>query len=188
MRYVAGYVPFKLKKKFAASSHQYKIEFLSCLNSMSIEDGHCEDCIDLYTKRWVELIDRGGLFKIDDRVFVLFHSIEFEIRRHLQKLFLQTDREPKNKEKMMEEVLNDIDVQFNWSHFVADIHEEVAQMFLKEIVQLWLTIRGNSEAGVFLEKHKMESKRATKKGLGLRKSLKRQKLQGGETDDIEDEN
>ena len=31
MRYVAGYVPFKLEKKFAASSQQYKIEFLSCL-------------------------------------------------------------------------------------------------------------------------------------------------------------
>ena len=36
---------------------------------MNDENGDCEDTIDLYAKRWVELIDRGGLFKINDKVY-----------------------------------------------------------------------------------------------------------------------
>ena len=82
--------------------------------------------------------------------------------------------------------MNDVDIQFHWSNFVADIDEEAAQMLLKEIVQLWLTIRGNSEAGVFLERYKMSSKKATKKEAGLRRSLKQKTCQRGETD-MEDE-
>ncbi len=31
LRYVTGFVPFKLKKKFTKSSHLYKDEFLLCL-------------------------------------------------------------------------------------------------------------------------------------------------------------
>ncbi len=34
LRYVAGFVPFKLKKKFTKSSHPYKDEFLLCLSQM----------------------------------------------------------------------------------------------------------------------------------------------------------
>ena len=29
-----------------------------------------------YTKRWIRAVDRGGLFRINDEVYVLFYEIE----------------------------------------------------------------------------------------------------------------
>ena len=98
----------------------------------------------------LSMIDRGGLFKINDDVFVFFHSIEFQVRKHLE-LIMQT--QVLTSEAIVDEVLNDIDVQFHWSALSGDIDEKASQMLLKEIVQLWLSIRGFSEVGAFMEQY-----------------------------------
>jgi hypothetical protein len=91
LRYVAWYIPFKLKKKYTKEAHPFKVEYLSCLNNMTDEQGRsCEDSLQLYMKRWMKLIDRGGLFKINDEVFIFFHSMELEVRKYLKSLIMQT--------------------------------------------------------------------------------------------------
>ena len=118
-------------------------------------------------------IDRGGLYRIKDEVLMLFHSIEFEARRYLH-LVEQQQTPP---EVVIEEVVDNIDVQYHWTSIASEIDEEPAQLLLNEIVRLWLAIRGNSEAGAFLEQYKRQNKRATKKTFALRKKLKRKKLE-----------
>lgn len=184
LRYVAGYVPFKLKKRFKKSSHPFKVEFLSCLDTMNNDDGsgstHDDvDSFETYTKKWISIINRGGLFQINHDVFVFFHSIEFEVRRHLQLLLLQQSL--LSKDDIMDEVLNDLDVQQHWSSIAtqADVDEDAAQQLLKEIVQLWLTIRGYSASGEFVENYRKCNDKGTKKSVGLRKGLKRKKLDTG---------
>ena len=79
--------------------------------------------------------------------------------------------------EIVDEVLNDVDVQYHWSALSGEIDDEKAsQMLLKEIVQLWLNIRGFSEVGAFMERYKTSSDKATKKSVGIRKDLKRKKL------------
>ena len=76
--------------------------------------------------------------------------------------------------EIVDEVLNDVDVQYHWSALSGEIDDEKAsQMLLKEIVQLWLNIRGFSEVGAFMERYKASSDKATKKSVGIRKDLKR---------------
>ena len=49
--------------------------------------------------------------------------------------------------------------------------DEAAQELLKEIVSLWVTIRGFSIASAWLEKFKNATKTTTAKSTGLRKHL-----------------
>ncbi len=60
LRYVAGFVPFKLKKKFTKSSHP---EFLLCLSQMNKDKGGDDDDDDTFEK-YTSLVDRGGLFNV----------------------------------------------------------------------------------------------------------------------------
>lgn len=71
--YVAGYVPFCLIKKFTKSSnsHPFKSDYLLCLKKMSEEEGDDESFL-AYTKRWLSVVDRGGLFNINDDVYIFF--------------------------------------------------------------------------------------------------------------------
>jgi len=61
--------------------------------------------------------------------------------------------------------LND-DVLFNWT-MTGGEDEDV----LKEIVQLWITIQGNSFAKSIMEKYKKKEKKITSKSKGLRTKL-----------------
>ena len=45
------------------------------------------------------------------------------------------------------------------------------------IVNLWLTLRGFSIAGAFVEQYKQCSKKGTKKSTGLHRGLKRRNLE-----------
>ena len=57
----------------------------------------------------------------------------------------------------------------------VDIDHSVGEQ-LTLIVQLWVTIRGFSTAGAFIEQYKQVTKKCTKKSTNLRKGLKRKKL------------
>ena len=74
VRYMAGYVAVSLLKKYKkpAKNPQLKMKrklFVKVLTRMKAVDqlGEPESVLD-YTKQWSELIDRGGLYNIDDKV------------------------------------------------------------------------------------------------------------------------
>ncbi len=79
---------------------------------------------------------------------------------------------------VIDEVVSDDELQFHWCLISMDIDDEDAsQELLSKIVQLWLTIRGFSTAGAYVEYYKHCRKRSTKKTAGLRKSLKRKRAE-----------
>lgn len=130
LRFVAGYIPFKLKKRIDKGSHPYKKEFLLCLNNMSSEHGSCEDSLEMYTKRWTSLISRGGLFQISDKVYMFFHSMEYEAKRHLKQLTIEKGF---TKDYVVDEVMNDLDVQYHWSSISSDIDAKAPMLSSKTL-------------------------------------------------------
>ena len=74
IRYMAGYVATKLKKKFQKRTKHPELQkkrnlFVQVLKSMEADhqmDGI--ECVGDYTTEWKELIDRGGLYKVKDEV------------------------------------------------------------------------------------------------------------------------
>ena len=61
MRYVAGYVCYKLKKKLTASKHVMRDKLLLCLMDLCDEDEEVSNSVD-----WVYAVDRGGLVHVSE--------------------------------------------------------------------------------------------------------------------------
>ena len=58
--YVGGYVALKLLHKYEKEDGEKLVQFLECLSSMAVVGN--ESSFYNYTKEWISLIDRGGLF------------------------------------------------------------------------------------------------------------------------------
>ena len=179
IRYAAGYVPFKLLKKKKKGSSDMAVSAVECLSAMAINGE--ESSLLEYTTRWTALVNRGGLFEINDATYMLFRDIEMKVRTYLFTVFRTSTSHVENqREAVIRAVSNDTDVQFHWSMVSVDITiEEHALQILREIIGLWVTIRGFSIAGAWLEDYKHTSKSSTSKSKPLRKGLK-QKSQSSE--------
>ena len=77
LRYVAGYVIRKLRERIDSSSNPRKDEMLLHL----MECAGDEMDTDGGTEMWLNMIDRGGLWHVNDQTLSLFAIMEEEIRR-----------------------------------------------------------------------------------------------------------
>ena len=167
IRYAAGYVPFKLlnqyEKNLASESTDGIIE---CLTAMAV-NGEESNILE-YTRKWIHVVNRGGLFEVNDTTFEFFKEIEMKVRK---KLLIAFDTKNVDvRESIVDSISSDDDVQFFWTLISVDIETEAqATKVLKQIIGIWLTIRGNSIAGTWLEYY-LQNKPAKK---GLRTELKR---------------
>ena len=76
------------------------------------------------------------------------------------------------KSELIEAIVSNVDVQFNWCMLSVDIDsEDYACELLEEMIKLWVTIRGFSTVSAWLEQYKASSKATTQKSKGLRKTL-----------------
>lgn len=78
MRYVSGYVVRSLLKWYEKKSGDIYSQFIMCLGEMAVEDVGDDEDEDVlsYTRKWFELVNRGGLYPTNDLAFQLFIEIE----------------------------------------------------------------------------------------------------------------
>lgn len=167
LRYVAGYVPYKMLKRYEKNPSMNSAGVIECLSAMAVngdESGFFE-----YTTQWIARVNRGGLYEINDNTYTFFTEIEVRVRKQL---FIAFDRKATDedlRESIIDSVASDEDVQFYWTILSVDIEsEDQATLVLKQIIGLWLTIRGFSIAGLQISKQNTISKKK-----GLRTELKR---------------
>ncbi len=124
-----------------------------------------------YTRKWTLEVNRGGLFEINDLTYTFFKEIEIKVRCLLFTAFHSKSSD--NRAEIIKTVADSDDVKFYWTILSVDIPvEDHAIQLLEEIVGLWVSIRGFSIAGGWLEQHKQIAKVNTAKSKALRKSLK----------------
>ena len=83
LRYVAGYIPMKLKKKYAKQPDNVRaLKYIECLHAMNEEEGDDVEFLQ-YTKLWVEQVNRGGLFQVNDDTYLFFQAMELASRHVL---------------------------------------------------------------------------------------------------------
>lgn len=168
IRYAAGYVPYKLMKKYEHQSSATAQYYVECLGNMAINGE--ESSLMEYTSKWISLSNRGGLFEVNDISYLMFRDIELKVRKCLFSILGRTTT--CDKETLIHSVSSDLNIQFYWSMLSVDIEdEESAIKLLQEIIGLWVTMRGFTIAGCWLEHYKQATKTNVKKGL--RKELKR---------------
>ena len=70
VRYIAGYVPLKLLRKYEKQSSTKASMYVECLSNMKV-DGQEADFVT-YAKKWTEEVNRGGLFEVSETTYALF--------------------------------------------------------------------------------------------------------------------
>ena len=143
MQYACGYVPHKvLKKKYEKRSGNKYSQFLECFGGMAVLSEESSQDLLSYTKCWMEKVDRGCLFPLNNQTLQLFVTI---VRDQIDDLVLKV-------------TINE-DVQFMWAFLSQDKDsEEDSVELLKDIVKLWTTIRGFSIASTWIETAKQTKK------------------------------
>ena len=146
IRYACGYVGMKLHNRYIKQHGDRAAEFVDCIDSMNVK-GVASSCLD-YTREWVDKVNRGGLFCVGDDAYNLFVSIEIAMQsaliNHIRSSYKMSVEESHSKKEMIvEAVMKEEEVQHYWRILSIDIStEKDALELLRDIVELWLTIRG----------------------------------------------
>ena len=163
LRYAAGYVTRHLRKQLQRSAHPNKAEFELCLLDLNDAEISTDDSED-----WVRSIDRGGLKYVSDMTYMVFMSMEQEVRKHLK---IGKVSQGPQRETIERHIKKNTDVLFYWCIVSAEWEDTTASTLLDMIVTLWVTIRGFSGASGWLEKYKQMNKTTVQKSKGVRKQL-----------------
>lgn len=83
MRYVGGYVARQLLRRYEHKSGELYSQYITCLGEMAVA-GEGDDLLS-YTTKWMEKVNRGGLFPINNNAFHLFIEMEKCVRVYLPK-------------------------------------------------------------------------------------------------------
>ena len=173
VRYAAGYTTKKLLEVYKKVNSCTAANFVECLSQMKMvghRHGSIEDCSFYdFSMEWMANIDRGGLFYVDDKSFMLFKAIEIKTQELLPQ-HLRTQQT--SSKELIAEVVADDDVQFWWSMISIDIDLEIEQsQLLEEIIEKWITMRGFSMVSSWLEQYKLAKQKNVKRSKSLRKDL-----------------
>ena len=125
-----------------------------------------------YTKLWVEQVNRGGLFQVNNDAYLIFRAMELASWR-VSVERVTSHPTLKIQQEMEKAIMNDPCVTAHWNYLltkVADLETDESDELLGEIVDKWVKIRGHSFASGWVEQYQIASKQSTKK-KGLRKSL-----------------
>ncbi len=154
LRYACGYVACKLLKRYEKKPGEIAQQYVNCLGEMAVE-GESGDVL-AYTKVWQDKINRGGLFPLSDEAFHFFVQVELCVRTFLPHHVLTRPNDKEAfKRNVHSKISEDDDVQFYWTLLSQDIDEpKDAELLLEEIIKLWVTVRGYSIAGHWMEVHK----------------------------------
>ena len=174
LRYASGYVPFKLLKRYLQQmEHDPEAEAVADILSQMAVPGEISSYYD-YTKEWVEQVNRGGLFIINNETYLFFKQLVLLTRHHLAKeLNPSVQGAKKSRDNIISDIKSDDDLLFLWEMLVVYISAERADKLLTDIVTLWLSIRGHSMAAAWLHEYKEAKEVLTRKKKGLRKELKK---------------
>ena len=74
LRYAAGYVPHSLLKRYEKRGGEKNSQFVVCLAEMAVA-GEGDDILS-YTRKWFDVVNRGGLYPLNDQSFSLLLKLK----------------------------------------------------------------------------------------------------------------
>ena len=159
-------------KKYEKQTGEKYEAFIECLGDMAVVSEDV-DFLD-YTKKWINKVNRGGLFPLNNITYQFFVEIEKQVRfilpSHATKSSGSTDA---FKQDVVKKIADNEGVQWHWTLISQCIDsEEDAVELLHQIVLLWVTIRGFSLAATWMEMYKNSNSKTTKQKKSLRRDLK----------------
>ena len=124
--------------------------------------------VDDSSDAWLKMIDRGGLWHINDKVYAVFTIMEEHIRYYYSTTH---DELESSKQLLVDELLKNDDLLFEWLFCSSQMDNETGMLLLKYIVELYVTVRGFAFASSCVELYKQAQKTTFAKKKALRKTL-----------------
>ena len=108
-------------KKFDKKKGRKYSEFVCCLGEMSVA-GEGSTVLE-YTEKWINLVNRGGLFPLNDNTFSFFVQVERRVQALLPGHVLSTLSDDKEsfRQDVIDKVVGDEEVQFYWTILSQEI-------------------------------------------------------------------
>ena len=170
VRYACGYVTMQLKKHYTQKNDRKARQYVECLTNMSVEGD--EDTYYDYTKNWIDSVNRGGLFEVNNDCFRFFREVEMKTQQHLPE-HLKSGR---TAEELFSLIASDDNVDSLWCVISIDIDtRDDSQELLYMMVKKWVTMRGFALASSWLQDYKNITARELSKKKALRKELREKK-------------
>ncbi|XP_011676974.1 uncharacterized protein LOC105444429 [Strongylocentrotus purpuratus] len=173
LRYVAGYIPYALCKKFGRMKSQSALAITAFLREWKKDDDDNteSDTFLQYTSVWLTFQNRGGLFVVSDTVYKLFRSLELVTRKLLT---LGNSETESLKDRLLKHIFGSVHVQNMWCKVAGSLDTNLSEPLFSSIVNYWVKIRISSYVKLYVSSLKREAKIATGKKKGLRRELKKQ--------------
>ena len=89
---------------------------------------------------------------MNDGAVSFFLQLEKLIRAEL--VTLRPHSHTSSKEDIIDRICTNESIDFHWSVLAIDLSAEDSTELLSEVVKLWLTVRGHSISGTWLEQYK----------------------------------
>ena len=189
LRYVAGYVVFSMRKHYKSlldsnvpSTREFSgaaVKFLKSIDTKFEKDLESRSYLD-FTKKWIEVKNRGGLVQINDNAFIFVRRVENEVRKILTIDFLKTYRGEDLRESIHEHLSKSGLVNSAWMTLTSKIgNEHMRKILKKQFLQKWVDIRARSFVSNYIElvKNMLSKQKETKRKIsqkaepGLRRKL-----------------
>ena len=101
---------------------------------MAVEGSEGDDLL-AYTRKWFTLVNRGGLFPLNNNSSSMFIEIEKCVRHLLPQCMIRNDNDKASfKKSVLERITREESVQFYWILLSQDI-EEARKKILKASYQ-----------------------------------------------------
>ena len=113
IKYISGYVPFKLLQKFGKQKTPKAASFVVCLGTFAVKG--CSESFHNYVSEWTQAVSRGGVYTTTDEAFILFRQLEVCVRKYLTFGVQQVTSESQDTKGILQEISKDNEIQFHWS-------------------------------------------------------------------------
>jgi len=124
----------------------------SLMNKNTSSNQHMINCMDRLIKynkedigkvslsaEWMEMIDRGGLWRVKNGTFYLFNVMEQEVGEQFHLSCVHQMGEG-YEDSVISSIVENEEVLFHWAVLTSDIKTEEANEVLLMMIKLWTTI------------------------------------------------
>lgn len=184
IRYVAGYLAFSIKKCIRNPTSPEGKTIIRLIDSWSnSEDESLTSNASLleYTKKWVTIVNRGGLFEINDSFYLFIEKVEKICRSLINLDLLATYCGENLLTVLLNKLENDVLLDEAWHELTRSIeaHNDLLQQLRNKIFVKWINIRAHAFIKSWLQINKLRLIKKGKKHMeqsqpALRKTLSKQ--------------
>ena len=161
LRYVAGYIPFSLRKKYWSQqeNHVGKAVF-ALIDSWTIKEDKKSTKVSFfdYTKTWIERNDRGKLIHPNDELYTFVRRLERVARSVLNKDLVVDYQGEDVRELLLGKLTSNELIDKSWSSLTRNLESDMLAATLKIIImKKWIGMRARAFVNSWIQAVKRQS-------------------------------